>query len=47
MGYGGRVSDKMIIEDCGYLRKLYPGDAVLADRGFNIEESVAYIGVLF
>ena len=43
-GYGGRVSDKFIIENCGYLDKLQPGDVVLADRGFNVEESVAYRG---
>ncbi|CAC5403235.1 unnamed protein product [Mytilus coruscus] len=39
-GYGGRVSDKHLTEDCGMLQKLLPGDIVLADRGFNITESV-------
>ena len=43
-GYGGRVSDKIITEDSGYLRKLMPGDVVLAGRGFNIEDSIAYRG---
>ena len=43
-GYGGRVSDKFITEDCGYLQKLQPQDVVLADRGFNVEDSVAYRG---
>ena len=43
-GYGGRVSDKHITEDCGYLYKLQQGDVVLADRGFNVQESVAYRG---
>ena len=43
-GYGGRVSDKYITENCGYLYKLQPGDVVLADRGFNVQESVAYRG---
>ena len=41
-GYGGRVSDKYITEDCGYLHKLQPQDVVLADGGFNVEDSIAY-----
>ena len=45
-GYGGRVSDKYITENCGYLYKLQPGDVVLADRGFNVQESVAYRGAM-
>ncbi len=37
--------DKLITEKCGYLnKKLFPGDVVLADRGFNVHESVAYRG---
>ncbi|KAM9364991.1 putative ATP-dependent RNA helicase DDX43 [Pholidichthys leucotaenia] len=43
-GWGGRVSDKHITENCGYLNNLNPGDLVLADRGFNIQESLAYYG---
>ena len=43
-GYGGRVSDKHITEDCGYLYKLQQGDVVLADRGFNVQKSVAFRG---
>lgn len=38
-GWGGRVSDKYLTENCGILDKLQPGDQVLADRGFNVEES--------
>jgi hypothetical protein len=30
----------MITENCGFLNKLLPGDLVLADRGFDIRESV-------
>ena len=39
--WGGRTSDKKITEDSGYLNKLNVGDVVLADRGFNIAETVA------
>uniref|UniRef100_A0A8C9ZFR5 THAP-type domain-containing protein n=1 Tax=Sander lucioperca TaxID=283035 RepID=A0A8C9ZFR5_SANLU len=39
-GWGGRASDKHITENCGLLNKLLPGDLVLADRGFNIKDSV-------
>ena len=39
--WGGRVSDVRLTEDCGILKKLLPGDLVLADRGFDIGDSVA------
>lgn len=34
-GYGGRASDVAIVEDCGFLEKLPPSVAVMADRGFK------------
>ncbi|KAL3831392.1 hypothetical protein ACJMK2_023144 [Sinanodonta woodiana] len=40
-GYGGRASDKFVTNDSGFLEKLQYGDVVLADRGFDIAESVA------
>ena len=43
-GWGGRTSDKYITEHCNILSKLNPGDIVLADRGFDIADSVASMG---
>lgn len=42
--WGGRVSDKYIVENSGYLQHLLPGDAVLADRGFDVADSLALYG---
>lgn len=39
--WGGHVSNKYFTEHCGILKKLLPGDVVLADRGFDIADSVA------
>lgn len=36
----GKTSDKFLTENCGFLEKLLPGDMVMADRGFTINESV-------
>lgn len=40
--YGGRASDKFIVEDSGFLKLLQPGDQVMADRGFKIEDLLAF-----
>ena len=40
-GWGGRVSDKHIVENSGYLRHILPGDVILADRGFDVADTIA------
>ena len=39
--WGGRTSDKYLTEHCGMLKNLRPGDLVMADRGFTIEENLS------
>ena len=41
-GWGSRVSDHHLTEECGLLQYLKPGDQILADRGFNIKDSVGF-----
>ncbi|CAC5413443.1 unnamed protein product [Mytilus coruscus] len=36
--FGGRASDKFVVEKSGFLNYLLPGDEVMADRGFTIED---------
>ena len=42
-GWGGRTSDKYITEHSALYDYLLPGDTVLADRGFDIKDSVALL----
>jgi len=39
-GWSGRVSDKHLTECSGILDHLLPGDLVLADRGFNVQDAI-------
>jgi hypothetical protein len=43
--WGGRTSDQYITENSGFCDLLIPGDAILADRGFNIGRSVGLLHV--
>ena len=43
-GLGGRATDKYSVENSGYLKNLHPGDVILADRDFNVADSVALFG---
>ena len=36
--YGGRASDKFIVEKSGFLQYLLPGDEFMADRGFTTDD---------
>ena len=40
--WGGRTSDKYLTDNCGILDKLLPGDLVLSDRGFTIQEPLMF-----
>lgn len=42
--WGGRTSDKQMIELGDFCSYIKPGDVVLADRGFLIEESLGVLG---
>ena len=44
--YGGCYSDRAILEKSGVLDHLCPGDVLLVDRGFHIEDMCAARGVI-
>ena len=39
--FSGCISDKEITRRCGFLEELKPGDEVMADKGFNIQDLLA------
>ena len=43
-GWSGRTSDQHVTENSGFLKCLIYGDTVMADRGFNIAETVSTYG---
>ena len=43
--WGGRASDRVITVQSGLLDKFFPGDVVLADRGFTMKDDFALKGV--
>ena len=45
-GWGGRISDKQLTIESGFLDLLTFGDSVLADRGFLIVEEVTTRGAV-
>lgn len=45
-GWGGRVSDKQITIESGFIEKLEVGDCILAHRGFNFKEELAVKGAI-
>lgn len=40
--YGGRTSDIFIVQDCGFLNCRQHNDEVMADRGFKIQDMLAF-----
>ena len=39
--YTGSISDKEIVQQSGFLDYIMPGDAIMADKGFNIQDLLA------
>ena len=43
--YEGSISDRKLVEQTGLLKMLEPGDEIMADKGFLIQDLLAPIGV--
>ena len=42
--WGGRVTDKFITRESGFLKLIDPGDSVIADRSFDLSDDIAFHG---
>ena len=42
--WGGRVSDRNLTQESGFLNRIEPDDIILADRGFTVREDIAIHG---
>jgi len=40
--YSGSICDKELVIVSGFIEKLQPGDTVMADKGFNIQDYLAF-----
>jgi hypothetical protein len=45
LAYGGKISDRQIVEESGALEELWEGATVMADKGFLIEETLKARGM--
>ena len=43
--FEGAITDAHLVEQCGILAKLEPGDSIMADKGFDIQHLLAPTGV--
>ena len=43
--YEGPISDRKLVEVSGLLELLEPGDEIMADKGFQIQDLLAPLGV--
>jgi hypothetical protein len=39
--YSRSISDKEITKQCGFIEQLNPGDVIMADKGFNVQDLLA------
>ena len=45
VAYEGSISDRKLVEACGLLQKLEPGDEIMADKGFTSQGLLVPLGV--